>query len=374
MIKVTYWKDKKLQNWYAGQVMGLIMENVKRAKSGPAPGMAVLHELAMHLQNMDEEVLRDILLKDRNSLVKKYNWIAEYVKLCDFVAYYNELVEETKKTKTYTSLRRQYLNDFKGYYLEKFLLKLAIDEDELVRSWDNFNKLKKEAAICCRNASQFISHILDYKMLSAQVRQELYQKMDIDVCPYCNRQYIHTISITTSGTYLGDLDHFYPQSCYQLFSLSLWNLIPVCKPCNQLLKRFFNKHILSPFEGGFDDDCIFRAIPKDTAAYFGLNDHLTLKWEIQSHTMPEKRKKIQQNLDMFRLDDVYQFQVENVKSILFSRYLHSRAYFDKVDGILAKLSLPEEEINRLRYRTSLDKEQFHKELLGKMTYDIVKHY
>ena len=36
-----------------------------------------------------------------------------------------------------------------------------------------------------------------------------------------------------------------------------------------------------------------------------------------------------------------------------------------------RLPLSEEEKNYLLYGTSLNKDQFHKELLGKMTYDII---
>lgn len=370
MIYLNYQNDKKLQHWYAGQIRAFW------AKPSKKPGLLRpdLQGLWDSLFAITPKNLDDILLRERPALEKTYAWIKEYGKLCDFVAYYPLLEEQAKKSRfywEYPKLRQNYLGQHMGFYLETLIDGLSSSPDELIRSWANFSQLKKAAAQCLLDANLLVREFFDYSMMSQETRHELFRKMDVPVCPYCNRQYIHTVSLAGKKPYLGDLDHFYPQSYYPLFSLSLWNLIPVCKPCNQLFKRQYNRKLLSPQEAGFDDDCILEITAHEAAALLGYKDSFTLHWKISPLAPAEKADKIRQNLQLFHLDDVYQYHKPHIQRILQKRYLHSGSYSKKLSRMLDKIPLSEEEKNRLVYGTSLDKNQFHKELLGKMTYDIV---
>jgi len=58
------------------------------------------------------------------------------------------------------------------------------------------------------------------------------------LCPYCGRE---------QAT---DLDHFLPKSNYPEFSILAWNLVPVCKTCNDLKRDFESRrgaHFLHPY-------------------------------------------------------------------------------------------------------------------------------
>ena len=50
----------------------------------------------------------------------------------------------------------------------------------------------------------------------------LFELINIDVCPYCNRQYIFTIKTTTKKIVRPELDHFFPQE-----KISILGSIPV---------------------------------------------------------------------------------------------------------------------------------------------------
>jgi hypothetical protein len=367
MIYTHYQNDKKLWHWYASQILRSWNKPAKTSKSIPP----ILQNLRDELSVMDQKILFAILLKDRATLERRYSWIAEYGKLCDFVAYYPLLEEQTKKTHSYQPLRKKYLAQYKGHYLNALISKISLSEKELIRNWTNFGRLKREAKQCLTEANLLISKYLDYSMMSQETRYELFRKMDVTVCPYCTRQYIHTASLTDNGPYLGDLDHFYPQSYYPLFSLSLWNLIPVCKPCNQLFKRQYNRKLLSPQSAGFDDDCILEISARDTKALLGFNGRFDIHWNIPSYVPVDKADKIRENLKLFHLNDVYQYHKPDIQRLLQKHYLYSKSYFQKVNKLLMRLPLSEEEKNYLLYGTSLNKDQFHKELLGKMTYDII---
>lgn len=370
MIEVRYWKDEKLKKWYAEEML-VALKALNGKSLIKKPSYPLLQPFYTRISALEETELADILLEDRNKLAEKYDWINEYIKLCDFTAYYSALQELTKEKRIYTPLRIKYLDQYRGYYLEALISELAIDEAVLTHSWPNFDKLHLAAQRCCQDLNLIIGEVLDYSFMPQQIRHQLYQKMDVQVCPYCNRQYIHTVSATEKETYLGDLDHFYPKSIYQLFSLSLWNLTPVCKPCNQLFKRQYNREILSPMESGFDDDCILKIHYQDVSSMSGINDHFTFNWEIQESAPEDKKEQIQQNLDMFSLNEIYQFHKQDIQNILRRRHLRSKLLADRQDALLGDFRLPAEDVNRLFYGTSLNKDKFHKELLGKMVYDVV---
>jgi hypothetical protein len=83
-------------------------------------------------------------------------------------------------------------------------------------------------------------------------------------CPYCNSIEVQVITETNGLT--GDaeriallqLDHFYPQSRHPYFSVSFFNLIPGCSPCNAQIKK----------EKRFDIDTHFNPFHKRLDEYF----------------------------------------------------------------------------------------------------------
>ena len=78
---------------------------------------------------------------------------------------------------------------------------------------------------------------------------------NINVCPYCNRNFINPIYKEHS---LGgdnknqspDIEHFFPKSIYPFLSLSISNLLPSCAFCNKIKSDVdtFQNNCLSPYE------------------------------------------------------------------------------------------------------------------------------
>ena len=85
-------------------------------------------------------------------------------------------------------------------------------------------------------------------------RHKLLFLMEIEVCPYCQRNYISSYEENNIKKTTADLDHFYPKSLYPFLSLSLYNFIPSCQICNSRFKG--NKDVrgsVYPYEEGFDE-------------------------------------------------------------------------------------------------------------------------
>ncbi|MBR2179491.1 MAG: hypothetical protein IJ862_03725 [Selenomonadaceae bacterium] len=207
----------------------------------------------------------------------------------------------------------------------------------------------------------------NYEKINKMTRWKIFKLMDVKVCPYCNRQYIH---IVEDSGYLGDIDHFLNKDIYPLFSLSIWNMIPCCKPCNQKYKRSSTTTILSPHDEGFDDDCIIKVKPHNVGALLGENNDMDLKWEIDINTPQEKSKKILENIKLFQLNEQYKNHIEDVKDILRWKRLYNHNYLKYLKKLL---NINEHQFNRMIFGCTLKPDNFKDELLSKMVYDIVKH-
>ena len=64
----------------------------------------------------------------------------------------------------------------------------------------------------------------------------LFAKMGIKVCPYCEHEFIDIIQKDGKERRTMEFDHFYPKGDdeYPGLAMCFFNLIPSCKPCNQL--------------------------------------------------------------------------------------------------------------------------------------------
>lgn len=75
-------------------------------------------------------------------------------------------------------------------------------------------------------------HFVSYNAL------QLVNDLTINVCPYCNRNFINNTKLidkSSNNPYVkrtAQLDHFYPEGKYPYLALSFYNLIPVCGTCN----------------------------------------------------------------------------------------------------------------------------------------------
>lgn len=96
-------------------------------------------------------------------------------------------------------------------------------------SYDNFSRKVAGKKNLCYEMSLKISN--DFK---------------IKCCPFCQINSILSKGEGVDYQYRSDLDHFFCKSKYPFLSISIWNLIPICKECNTTFKSdnnfFLNKH------------------------------------------------------------------------------------------------------------------------------------
>ena len=65
--------------------------------------------------------------------------------------------------------------------------------------------------------------------------------LDINVCPYCGRQYTFTLGNGDEEKYgRPQIDHFFPEAEFPFLSCSLYNFIPSCSSCNHQKSDTYN--------------------------------------------------------------------------------------------------------------------------------------
>ena len=76
----------------------------------------------------------------------------------------------------------------------------------------------------------------------------LFNLMGVKVCPYCEHEFIEVVEINGKRRRTMEFDHFFPkgEKEYPALAMCFYNLIPSCKPCNQL--KMTNPVAASPYD------------------------------------------------------------------------------------------------------------------------------
>ena len=198
----------------------------------------------------------------------------------------------------------------------------------------------------------------------------LSKKINIDVCPYCNRQYIFGYDVEEQEKKrkhvdkkiirknTAEIDHFYPKSHYPFFSCSLYNFVPSCHICNSI-KQAQDKDILYPYTDSLDEQ-EEKVTRKNAEFTFKAKDGSALSYPIDKNTQKEIELKVDPNYSkknqaessktMFHLNEIYSKHTLELDDII-DRYekctpkqLHSLYNF--VTNNL-KINISEENLKKL---------------------------
>ncbi|MDQ7061033.1 MAG: hypothetical protein Q9M43_07760 [Sulfurimonas sp.] len=246
------------------------------------------------IENLHYEVIYHSLgkLKSINSIIettfkKKYT-------LKDLLIGDNKILSSILQDYCKLSSRKKYnfLIHFKTYFISQYEKKLAVTPKN--KNSYKYREEKYNAYVLC-------------------------QTLNINVCPYCNKNYTLTISDIENDIFTRPtLDHFLDKATYPFFALSLYNLIPSCHICNSHIKKSkefkFNTH-LNPY---FDD---FNEIKKFTTdkkllSLINKNDDFTLVFKNKKNVLPIDETKANNNIKDLGLDTLYNSHKDKVLELV----------------------------------------------------------
>ena len=195
------------------------------------------------------------------------------------------------------------------------------------------------------------------------------EKLQVNVCPYCNRQYTFTL---VRDRVRPQFDHYYPKSQYPYLAISLYNLIPSCGICN-LLKGSHDtlkEPILYPYEDEFGEEIRFVIEEESLKAMQGFSDEFTIKIKAVSVKDNDILEKFNCQKDKLKLEKVYSMHKDYVQDLVKNSYINSEERVEELLNCFPELYKSKEEIQKVLMMNYVEKEDWGKRSLAKFTSDI----
>lgn len=213
------------------------------------------------------------------------------------------------------------------------------------------------------------------------------------VCPYCNAQFTLTIHRINSSGYGGpsraELDHFLPKYDFPIFSMSIYNLVPSCKVCNQSSKNdrptSFENNI-SPFDPEIVDQFYFsRQFKKNKESIKKINYvdailaessnfeiSVSPKNNIDNKYLSEKeidlKRKVNNNIKLFRLKTIYNYHKEYIQEHILKSRIYNELYIRQLHEDFPKI-INNNEFNKMILKSP---HQYNQNILSKALNDIIE--
>lgn len=224
-----------------------------------------------------------------------------------------------------------------------------------------------------------IEKYIDYTMVSEGVkngekwRDIILNKINVSVCPYCNRNYIDVFREQKEGNdkirSIAELDHFYSQNKHPYLALSLYNFIPSCKNCNSKFKgdNIDSTKLVYPYEEGFGENCVFKTDQNLVNFLYG-QDLINIDMEISENIDDDLKQKIEENIELFRLKNIYKNHSKEARDIFNKQYLFNDTYINEIKETFP-ISITNKELKELIFDMYEEEEDINRPI-GKFKRDI----
>jgi hypothetical protein len=319
------------------------------------------------------------------------------------------------RTENLDALANEHCENIKSQFkLDKKLRKKANEDNKNKEIWDfladNIDDiLKGKSEILMRIISKWTDYISKNKSNEKDLKEavteifyekgyktfttkngkkydayNLANKLNIDVCPYCNRQYTHTLSysiVDDKGNEVDvdrvrpDLDHFAPKSIYPYLALSFYNLIPSCLPCNQRLKRDvdfrFDTHVY-PYNEGFKSEVRFNLKIKDIGFFKGKVSKENAEIKLDFGKLIDSKEK--RNSEVFELENLYNFHLDYVHELMNKAIIYNDDYLLSLSKQLGANFTDKKDIALFISSNYVGDDELHLRPLSKLTKDMLEQF
>ncbi|MCU5584451.1 hypothetical protein OCF65_29285, partial [Bacillus toyonensis] len=192
----------------------------------------------------------------------------------------------------------------------------------------------------------------------------------IEVCPYCNRNYISRYEKDGQLRTTADLDHFYPKKRFQLFSLSLYNFVPSCQICNSRFKLAKGVEIINPYTQKIDYAKLKFEYSLKSESTVGVFFNEENSFDIKINCTDTKYI---QHISLFELEKLYNTHKVIVGEVLYKKEAYNNTYSELINNLFDDMKLTQSEKERFLFGIEMDEELFYKRPLSKLIFDIVRN-
>jgi len=183
----------------------------------------------------------------------------------------------------------------------------------------------------------------------------LAKQLNVDTCPYCNRQYIFTVD--SKKKVRPQFDHFFSKKKYPYLALSFYNLIPCCPTCNYIKGE--ERIDYNPYFHEFGSKYLFET---NHHKFMINNDKLIIDFSASNS-----------NIECFNLKEIYQFHQDYAIEIIKKAYYYNKDYYKGFIESFGEISNTQfKDIHRLIWGNYIDISDYPKRPLSKLTHDILE--
>lgn len=201
----------------------------------------------------------------------------------------------------------------------------------------------------------------------------LLDKLNINVCPYCNRQY--TFTIKEKGI-RPQFDHYFPKSKYPYLSVSLYNLIPCCSICNSKKSDIdtYKQEFIYPYDEEYSDNAVFKTklVDYDFLSWIGESDNFEIMIDYKNNN--DLKSKIENTARHLALEELYSKHTDYVKDIIKKTIIYNDSRINELLDSFPELFSSKEELINSIFMNYMDKDNWDKRPLSKLTYDIYNEF
>lgn len=203
----------------------------------------------------------------------------------------------------------------------------------------------------------------------------LIRKLNIKVCPYCNRSY--TIAVDGNTKTRPEFDHNVPKSVEPILALSFFNLIPACPICNHLKSNktiVFNPYIVNGDDIKFKLDVTIAGHEEERPRkVLELINKIT---EVENIRLRIETKNEYQNnfIRTLAIDKLYNEHLDYVAEIVQKAVAYNHSYYDGLVESFRDLGLGISEIDKLIWGIYMHEDDLCNRPLSKLTRDILDFY
>ena len=246
-----------------------------------------------------------------------------------------------------------------------------------------YHKKGKDRQAAIKKAKQKITSVFCYddfiRKADGRFAYAYTEKLDVNVCLYCNRQYTYTL-YTQDGKCRPTLDHFLDKGTYPYFSLSFYNLIPSCYVCNSSLKNqqaFTLDTHLHPFLESMLDVLNFKIDIQ--AVDFITGKSKNFKVELSADRRCKNLALIQrakENAKVFKIQELYEGHKEFAAEIIKKAYYYNKSKINEIYKFTTesghRLFGSKEEVIEFALGNYINDTKLAKRVLAKFTRDLAK--
>ncbi|MER2294761.1 MAG: hypothetical protein ABS913_05470 [Desemzia incerta] len=276
------------------------------------------------------------------------------------------LFSSTQKNEQYIELRRYLFSKYNNTLVQD-----ALGQNiDYTNSFNSFKVMQNHIKDYFYEMNQILEKIFDYNFIKkAGLRSEILSSTKINICPYCNRQFINSYEVKESLRVSAHLDHFYPKSKFPLFALSLYNFIPSCAHCNSILKRDKVLDFVYPINNKNNMEKVFFEVScNNYRQLVGLEEP---QIKIKKNNITNFDEAFSRNfIELFRIESIYEFHKDFVKNLKLKENMLEDNYKDWLESIL-KINISYSSYYYLIFGYEYNEEELFNRPLSKLVHDTV---